>query len=85
MHSQHLLSFSVDATLNHCLGRYANDAWKSPNAKVLKILIDGTAHLVLVARCDILPGDEIRYDYGRKDAPWRQVRQQVCNLTCYND
>ncbi|PIK45032.1 hypothetical protein BSL78_18124 [Apostichopus japonicus] len=58
------------------IGRYANDAWKSPNAKVLKILIDGTAHLVLVARCDILPGDEIRYDYGRKDAPWRQVRQQ---------
>lgn len=71
---------SVDATLVNCLGKYANDAWKNPNAKVQKVVIAGTPHLMIVARMDINPGEEIRYDYGKRDAPWRKKVNCVLNF-----
>lgn len=63
---------SVDATSSKSFGKYANDEWRNPNAKVQKILINGKPHLILVARRDINPEEEIRYDYGKRDAPWRK-------------
>jgi len=34
----------------------------------------GKPHVCLFARRHIEPGEELRYDYGIKDLPWRMVR-----------
>ena len=39
-----------------------------------KIIIEDYPHLVLYAKEDIKPGQELRYDYGVKDLPWRKSK-----------
>lgn len=67
---------SIDASDPEAgLGRWINDDHKAPNSVMKKVIVhDSSPHLCLFACDDIQVGEEIRYDYGTKDLPWRQVR-----------
>ncbi|XP_036430967.1 histone-lysine N-methyltransferase set-1-like isoform X1 [Colossoma macropomum] len=70
----------VDATReDDTLGRLVNDEHKDPNCKMKKIIVQGKPHLCLFAIRDIMPGEEITYDYGGSDWPWR--RKSACKDT----
>ncbi|KAG7226325.1 hypothetical protein INR49_003077 [Caranx melampygus] len=53
------------------LGRLVNDDHVNPNAKMKYMMVEGKPHLCLFATRDISPGEEITYDYGDSDWPWR--------------
>ncbi|XP_067303171.1 uncharacterized protein [Pseudorasbora parva] len=62
----------MDASVeNGSLGRLVNDDHVKPNCWMKKIVADGKPHLVLFALKNIERGDEIAYDYGGSDWPWR--------------
>jgi len=64
--------FRVDAAKeDDSLGRIANDSHKNPNSKMKTITVDRKPHLCLFAIKDISPGEEIMYNYGDSDWPWR--------------
>ena len=70
------VSFSVDATAESTrLGRLVNHS-RGGNLAPKVIEIKDRPHLLLVARSDILPGEELLYDYGDrsrlslKHHPW---------------
>ncbi|PIK37005.1 putative N-lysine methyltransferase SETD8-A-like [Apostichopus japonicus] len=67
----------IDATSDLCMAKMVNDDWREPNCKVKKETVDGKPHLLLFAIRDILPGQELRYDYGKEDAPWRMQDADV--------
>lgn len=48
-----------------------NDDHLSPNRKMKTITVNGKPHLCLFAIKDIKPGEEITYNYGNSDWPWR--------------
>ncbi|GAA6078014.1 uncharacterized protein LOC125141181 isoform X1 [Tachysurus ichikawai] len=52
-------------------GRLINDDHKHPNCRMKKIEVDRRPHLCLFALKDIKQGQEITYDYGGTDWPWR--------------
>ncbi|XP_051998354.1 uncharacterized protein LOC127654871 isoform X10 [Xyrauchen texanus] len=52
-------------------GRIVNDDHKHPNCKMKKIDVNGKPHLCLFALDDIKEGEEIAYDYGGENYPWR--------------
>jgi len=37
----------------------------------------GKPHVLLFAGKDIAPGEELRYDYGGGDMPWRKVNYLI--------
>nr|XP_043892514.1 uncharacterized protein LOC122776179 [Solea senegalensis] len=41
-----------------------------------RVIIEGKPHLFLFALREILPGEEITYDYGGKDWPWRKQAEE---------
>ncbi|KAI3354579.1 hypothetical protein L3Q82_019084, partial [Scortum barcoo] len=57
------------------LGRIVNDDHINPNAKMKYLTVEGKPHLCLFrttfATRDISPGEEITYNYGESDWPWR--------------
>ncbi|XP_056441170.1 uncharacterized protein LOC130378422 [Gadus chalcogrammus] len=53
------------------LGRLVNDEHRRPNCKMKNIDVNGSPHLCLFALMDIKQGEEISYDYGGEDCPWR--------------
>ncbi|KAM3618408.1 uncharacterized protein V6R79_020019 [Siganus canaliculatus] len=53
------------------LGRLVNDDHRHPNCKMKRVDVNGKPHLCLFALNDIKEGDEITYDYGGEDCPWR--------------
>ncbi|MEQ2158984.1 hypothetical protein GOODEAATRI_017806 [Goodea atripinnis] len=53
------------------LGRLVNDDAVNPNSKMKVTGVDGRPHLCLFALKDIGPGEEITYNYGDSDRPWR--------------
>ena len=60
------------------LGRLVNDSKKDFNSKIKKIIVDKEPYLVLFAVRDILPGQEITFEYYTgtySQFPWRE---QVC-------
>nr|XP_057918564.1 uncharacterized protein LOC131109977 [Doryrhamphus excisus]XP_057918565.1 uncharacterized protein LOC131109977 [Doryrhamphus excisus]XP_057918566.1 uncharacterized protein LOC131109977 [Doryrhamphus excisus]XP_057920422.1 uncharacterized protein LOC131115987 isoform X1 [Doryrhamphus excisus]XP_057920423.1 uncharacterized protein LOC131115987 isoform X1 [Doryrhamphus excisus] len=65
------------------LGRLVNDDNVSPNSKMKTITVNGQPHLCLFATTDIKPGEEITYNYGDSDWPWRlkcpTVKEPVCS------
>ncbi|MCJ8736636.1 hypothetical protein PDJAM_G00014750 [Pangasius djambal] len=64
--------YCIDASVDDgSLGRLVNDD-SNPNAKVKVISISRIPHLCLFALRDIQPGEEITYDYGGYDLPWRR-------------
>lgn len=63
---------SVDAAKEDgSLGRIVNDDHINPNAKMKYLTVEGKPHLCLFATRDISPGEEITYNYGESDWPWR--------------
>lgn len=65
---------SIDASAEDgSLGRLLDDDTK-PNSKMKKIVVDGVPHLCLFAITDINEGQEITFDYGGDDLPWRSKR-----------
>jgi len=63
------------------LGRYVNDAVACvANCKMRVVVIKKNPHLALFATKLIQPNEEIRYDYGVPDLPWRTV---VSVLLCF--
>ncbi|CAL8373927.1 unnamed protein product, partial [Boreogadus saida] len=54
------------------LGRLVNDDHIHPNCKMKKVITEGKPHLCLFALRDIKSGEEITYDYGGTDWPWRK-------------
>ncbi|XP_054872280.1 uncharacterized protein LOC111580096 isoform X3 [Amphiprion ocellaris] len=54
------------------LGRLVNDDHKHPNCRMKKLVSKGKPHLCLFALRDINPGEEITYDYGENEWPWRK-------------
>lgn len=63
---------SIDAAREDgSLGRLVNDDHVSPNSKMRTITVNGKPHLCLFAIKDIKPGEEITYNYGDSDWPWR--------------
>ena len=68
-------SFSVDATFSKGLGRLVNDAPSNKSNSVMRKVKEGSeTYLVLYALRDIKIGEELRYDYGVKDLPWRKIK-----------
>ncbi|KAL6476808.1 hypothetical protein MHYP_G00153070 [Metynnis hypsauchen] len=52
-------------------GWLVNDEHQHPNCRMKKIDVNGKPHLCLFALNDIKEGEEITYDYGGEDCPWR--------------
>lgn len=68
---------SIDATEpDGRLCRLVNDSIK-PNCVMKKIVHNSLPCLHLIALRDIMEGEELRYDYGDKNLPWRKA---VCFL-----
>lgn len=64
--------FSVDAAREDgSLGRLVNDDEVNPNSKIKVTRVYGRPHLCLFALKDIGSGEEITYNYGNSDWPWR--------------
>ncbi|XP_033933855.2 uncharacterized protein [Pseudochaenichthys georgianus] len=62
----------VDAAKeDESLGRLVNDDHRNPTAKMRQLSVQGKPHLCLFADRDISPGEEITYNYGDSDWPWR--------------
>lgn len=60
----HNICFSVDATAeSDRLGRLVNHS-RNGNLTTKTVVIDNNPHLVLIAKEDIQPGEEVTYDYG---------------------
>lgn len=71
-----MLLLSIDASVEDgTFGRIANDDHENPNCRMKKIDVNGKPHLCLFTLKDIKVGEEITYDYGGDDCPWRM---QVC-------
>lgn len=63
---------SVDASQEDgSLGRLVNDDGNFPNCKMKTVEVQGRPHLCLFALRDIMPGEELHYNYGNADWPWR--------------
>ncbi|XP_029963520.1 histone-lysine N-methyltransferase, H3 lysine-36 specific-like [Salarias fasciatus] len=59
------------------IGRLVNDDHINPNAKMKYLNMEGKPHLCLFATRDIDPGEEITYNYGDSDWPWRSKPPDV--------
>jgi SET domain-containing protein len=67
--------YSLDATNSLQHGRYANDAAPGDaqqNAIMKCVSNKGRPHLALFAMRTIAAEEEIRYDYGVPNLPWRK-------------
>ncbi|KAL7846080.1 hypothetical protein AOLI_G00242720 [Acnodon oligacanthus] len=53
------------------LGRLVNDDHVRPNSKMKTITVAGKPHLCLFATRSFTPGEEITYNYGDSEWPWR--------------
>ncbi|XP_043094725.1 uncharacterized protein rnf214 isoform X2 [Puntigrus tetrazona] len=62
-------------------GRIVNDDHKHPNCKMKKIDVNGRIHLCLFALNDIKEGEEITYQYGGEDYPWRTQKTSIAANT----
>ncbi|KAL6480301.1 hypothetical protein MHYP_G00113340 [Metynnis hypsauchen] len=64
--------WTIDAARDDgSLGRLVNDDHINPNCKMKRLIVEGRPHLCLFALRDITPGEELTYDYGDADCPWR--------------
>ena len=78
--------YSIDATSSTCLARFVNDSpSKFCNCKMVLHVYNGEPNLCLVALKDILPEEELRYDYGEKNKKlfWRQQVRIITLLFLY--
>ena len=77
---KNIMCHSVDATTDiFSEGRMVNDAKKGDALQncALKIVdVDGIPHLCIFATRDISIDEELRYDYGVDNLPWRKVSRR---------
>ncbi|XP_036408644.1 uncharacterized protein LOC118794489 [Megalops cyprinoides] len=67
-----LQKYSIDAAReDDSMGRLVNDDHINPNCKMKRVMVEGKPHLCLFAVRDIPPGEEVTYNYGNGDWPWR--------------
>ena len=60
-----MIDFSIDATFESGrLGRLVNHSKARANCRTRVVVVDGMPRLVFIATKDILPGQELYYDYG---------------------
>ncbi|XP_039677045.1 uncharacterized protein LOC120571949 isoform X2 [Perca fluviatilis] len=65
-------TWCIDASReDRSFGRLVNDEHRYPNCRMKKIEVNGKPHLCLFALNNIKEGEEITYDYGGEDCPWR--------------
>ncbi|XP_067289490.1 uncharacterized protein [Pseudorasbora parva] len=65
--------WSIDATHEDgSLGRLIYDDHINPNCTMKRIIVEGKPCLCLFAARDIIPGEELAYDYGGSHWPWRK-------------
>ncbi|KAK0148531.1 N-lysine methyltransferase KMT5A-A [Merluccius polli] len=63
----------IDAALeDDSFGRLVNDDHVHPTSRMNRILVGGKPHLCLFAARNINRGEEITYDYGDSNWPWRE-------------
>ncbi|XP_057687303.1 N-lysine methyltransferase KMT5A-A-like [Corythoichthys intestinalis] len=75
-------TWCVDAAKeDDSLGRLVNDDHKHPNCKMKMIVTEGKPHLCLFALRDLDVGEEITYDYGPADWPWRKKDKGQSTVT----
>lgn len=75
----YLLICSIDASRSSRFARFINDSpRRSANCMPKYTLLNGNPHVLIFATRDIKVGDELRYDYGLKNLPWRQVGLCTC-------
>ena len=78
------LIFSIDATFSEKKGRFVNDAESfKANARMRLINVDEQPVLALFAKRRTNTEEEIRFDYGVKNLPWRQKRGMVKYILIY--
>ncbi|KAL2103625.1 hypothetical protein ACEWY4_000493 [Coilia grayii] len=69
--------WSLDASVeDESLGRLVNDDHQRPNCKMKLLYFNREPHLCMFALRDISPGEELSYNYGDADWPWRK-RDQI--------
>ena len=67
-----LFIVSVDATIIDCLAKFVNDSpEKFANFIMKKYELDEQPRIYKKACANIGDGEELRYDYGDTDLPWR--------------
>ncbi|XP_067381100.1 uncharacterized protein [Channa argus] len=67
-------SYCMDASKEDgTLGRLVNDEHRNPNCRVKTIVVEGKPHLCLFSVRQILPNEEITYNYGDSPWPWRSM------------
>lgn len=77
--------YSVDAAKEDgSLGRLVNDDHINPNAKMKYLTLQGKPHLCLFAIRDINQGEEITYNYGDSNWPWRFKVIEIYVNRCVN-
>lgn len=54
------------------------------NVCVKIVIVDRLPHLCIFALKDIQSGDELRYDYGIADLPWRKKVKRFFLFTLYD-
>ncbi|XP_048853094.1 uncharacterized protein LOC125721136 isoform X6 [Brienomyrus brachyistius] len=70
--------YCIDASKEDgSFGRLVNDDHRHPNCRMKKIDVNGNPHLCLFALNDINEGEEISYDYGGDDCPWRKQATSI--------
>jgi SET domain len=81
---QYVIYFSLDATMHiHRKGRFVNDGIDHERNAIPKIIeVDGVPHICLFASRSISASEEIRYDYGVCNLPWRKKREGI-DLSIY--
>jgi hypothetical protein len=66
---------SIDATYAEGLGRLVNDSPpQHANCLSKKLISTKTCTYAYLPKKNISKGEELRYDYGIKDLPWRKKR-----------
>ena len=67
---------SIDATQeNYTMGKLINHTRKGGNVIPKIIAVDGVPQICFMAACEILPGDELLYDYGERNKDIIQCNQ----------
>ncbi|XP_038063255.1 uncharacterized protein LOC119733959 isoform X4 [Patiria miniata] len=70
----------IDATHSALMGRMVNDG-QDANCKMKKMVIGNTPALALFATRQIEAGEQLLYDYGGDDLPWRNHPVDMMDLT----
>jgi len=65
---------SIDATNSSRIARFVNDDQRhKANYYTKAVTFASIPHVLIVAGRDLQPNEELRYDYGVANAPWRKV------------